>query len=108
MVLQCNIHVKTNPVISSLWWTTGTTESPIPKFPQKYSGGNLQKPTLTIFNVAYSDAGIYKCKAHNSNGQSYATTELIVGGKLNWRAEYKFSCIHGVEINMIIIEMYSS
>ena len=64
----------------------GTMESNVANSTQKYSGGNLQNPTLTILNVAYSDAGIYKCKAYNSEGQCYATTELIVGGKLNWRA----------------------
>ena len=84
-VLQCSIHVNTNPVISSVWWKkqSGTTESYLPTSTQKYSGGNLQNPALTIINVSYSDAGIYKCEAHNSEGQSYATTDLIVGGKLS-------------------------
>lgn len=85
-MLQCNIQA--NPVITSVRWSKqdGTTESNLATSTQKYSGGNLLNPALTILNVAYSDAGIYRCTAYNWKGQSNATTELIVGGKLNWRA----------------------
>ena len=88
VVLQCNMYGKTNPVITFVRWfkQDGTTENNLANSTQKYSGGNLQNPALTILNAAYSDTGIYKCKAYNSKGQSYATTELIVWGKLNWRA----------------------
>ena len=84
-VLQCYIHVNTNPVITSVWWTkqSGTAELHFQKSAEWYSGGNLKQPALTIFNTASSDSGIYNCYASNRKGQSYATAELIVGGKLS-------------------------
>ena len=59
--------------------TTINTESNT----EKYSGSSTNTPSLTIFYVELSDAGIYTCFASNSDGTGESDmTTLIVSGKV--------------------------
>ncbi|VDI76863.1 hemicentin [Mytilus galloprovincialis] len=49
----------------------------------KYSGSTVSQPSLTIFNAAQSDAGVYTCFATNSVGTGQSTTtSLAVTGSI--------------------------
>ena len=42
---------------------------------------NKSEGILKITGISYSDAGVYKCKANNSQGSGEATTRLTVQSK---------------------------
>ncbi|XP_063400008.1 inactive tyrosine-protein kinase 7-like [Mytilus trossulus] len=71
---------KTN--LTSLWWGKKWYDD----FPSinyknknKYSGGNLSTPNLTIKQVHSSDAADYRCNVANIFGTSYVESKVVIG-----------------------------
>lgn len=83
-----------NPAATSVFWTKftpveGTNSGNtvlVDIDGSKYQGGNLNSPSLTIYNLASSDQGSYRCSATNIIGQgdsNYVTLAVDMNGKLN-------------------------
>ncbi|XP_071159624.1 hemicentin-1-like isoform X17 [Mytilus edulis] len=79
--------VTSNLAVNTVYWqrninnvvTTITTQNNN----NKYSGSTVSQPSLTIFNAAQSDAGVYTCFATNSVGTGQSTTtSLAVTGSI--------------------------
>ena len=58
ITLQCDIDGF--PETSRVYWTRDNTEINTSNT-NKYSGSILSEPSLTIIDVAFSDAGVYSC-----------------------------------------------
>ena len=75
-LLVTSVHWQRNSggTITTITSTTNTN---------KYSGSTTRTPSLTIFNAASSDAGVYTCFASNivGTGQSTTTTLSVTGSK---------------------------
>ncbi|XP_052103233.1 hemicentin-1-like [Mytilus californianus] len=78
--------VTANPVVTSVYWTrdmNGQTTNIGPSSnPSKYGGSTTVTPSLTIYNVDFSDEGNYQCFATNSigTGSSRETSLDVQGG----------------------------
>ena len=80
-----------NPAATSVFWTKFTpvpgTDSGNSKIivvdGNKYQGGNLNSPSLTIYHLTKSDEGLYRCSAANIIGQgesNYITLNIDTNG----------------------------
>lgn len=77
--LSFNINVcEESPPVESVKWTKDGKELNIEKSAGKYSGGNIDDPSLTIDSVNKYDAGIYRLKAINPVGVT-TSDEIILG-----------------------------
>ncbi|XP_052058072.1 hemicentin-1-like isoform X3 [Mytilus californianus] len=79
--------VTSNLAVNSVYWqrNIGGTVTTITSTNtnNKYSGSTISQPSLTIFNAAQSDAGVYTCFATNSVGTGQSTTtSLSVTGSI--------------------------
>jgi hypothetical protein len=81
-----------NPAATSVFWTkfnptAGTNKGNseiIVIDGNKYQGGNLNSPSLTIYNLDNSDEASYRCSASNIIGQgdsAYITLGIDTDGK---------------------------
>ncbi|XP_035828095.1 hemicentin-1 [Aplysia californica] len=75
ITLLCD--VTANPGATSVTWTRDGMELPVTSRPDKYTGGNLVNPSLTISDVDKSDAGDYVCSATNSLGTGVSPTSTV-------------------------------
>lgn len=75
ITLECKI--KTEPLNRDLYWLKGSTMLRLYRI-EKYSGGSLSKPTLTIKKIDRNDAGYYTCKLENVLGNFADVVELKV------------------------------
>ncbi|XP_069133862.1 hemicentin-1-like isoform X4 [Argopecten irradians] len=82
ITIVCN--VAANPTASSISWskTVGTVTSILTIDNTKFTGGNIQTPSLTINNAGANDEATYKCSATNVVGSatSNAATLDVTGG----------------------------
>ncbi|XP_071166138.1 hemicentin-1-like [Mytilus edulis] len=86
VTLQCTVS-SPNDALQSVSWTfnNGASTIIIAAFSNtaKYSGTTTTTPSLTIFNLASTDAGTYTCSATNTIGTgSSSATSLSVTGNL--------------------------
>lgn len=87
VTLQCTVS-SPNDALQSVSWTfnNGASTIIIAAFSNtaKYSGTTTTTPSLTIFNLASTDAGTYTCSATNTigTGSSSATSLSVTGSKL--------------------------
>ena len=85
ITLRCT--VTSNPTHNSVYWQRTingqTSQITTSTNTNKYSGSTVNTPSLTINNVAQSDAGSYRCLADNSigTGQSQITVLNVAGSK---------------------------
>lgn len=85
VILSCTARVsKTN--LTSIWWGkkwfTGQFYNIDYNNKNKYSGGNLSIPNLTIKKVYYQDAADYRCYVANIFGTSYVDTKVVIGSMI--------------------------
>lgn len=90
--------MTSNPAHTSVRWvkTLNNVETDITVTnSNKYSGGSVNTPSLTISSAASADGGYYKCYASNSvgTGQSQSTFLNVVGSK--WCRDRKYHCTSG-------------
>ncbi|XP_033751408.1 hemicentin-1-like isoform X5 [Pecten maximus] len=82
ITIVCN--VVANPGASAISWskTVGTVTSVLNIDNNKFTGGNIQTPSLTITNAGANDAASYTCKATNvvGSGSSNAAVLTVTGG----------------------------
>ena len=99
MTLVCT--VTSNLPITNVYWqrniggsttriTTTNTNT------NKYNGGTINTPSLTIYSVQQSDAGTYTCFGSNSVGTGQSSTTLGITGGMY------FGCLMIVEVIMYI------
>ena len=83
-----------NPAATSVFWTkfnavagTGSGNSKVIVIDgEKYQGGSLNSPSLTIYNLQNSDEGSYRCSAANIIGQgdsNYVTLNVDTNGEFD-------------------------
>lgn len=77
--LSFNINVsEESPPVESVKWKKDGRELKIEKSGGKYSGGNVDDPSLTINSVNEYDAGNYRLIAINPVGET-ESDEIILG-----------------------------
>ncbi|XP_063428596.1 hemicentin-1-like isoform X19 [Mytilus trossulus] len=77
--------VTSNLAVITVYWqrNINNVQTTITTTNNKYSGSSVSQPSLTIFNAAQSDAGVYTCFATNSVGTGQSTTtSLAVTGSI--------------------------
>ncbi|OWF56211.1 Titin [Mizuhopecten yessoensis] len=82
-VLVCTINA--NPAATTVAWRrlVGGASTPVVIDNNKYSGGDIGTPSLTISNAQSSDEGFYKCQATNVVGTGESSnTYLDVTGTI--------------------------
>lgn len=85
VVLQC--LVISTLTLKSVYWQRniggGIKRISFKTDNNKYSGSTITSPSLTIFNAAQNDVGIYTCFAINGvgTGHSTTTTLTVIGSK---------------------------
>ncbi|VDI15448.1 Hypothetical predicted protein, partial [Mytilus galloprovincialis] len=84
--LICDTHPLTNPPVYNVSWSkkiggSNPTLSPVPKNKSKFSGGDLQTPSLTISDLEAADNGIYRCHVNHAKGKGYSDSKLFIGDK---------------------------
>ncbi|CAG2238632.1 unnamed protein product [Mytilus edulis] len=75
ITLECKI--KTELPNRDLSWLKGSNMLRSYRI-EKYSGGSLSEPSLTIKNIDRNDAGYYTCKLENAFGHSAEVVELKI------------------------------
>lgn len=45
----------------------------------KFRGGDMQTPSLTITYLEAADNGIYRCHVTNAKGEGYSDSQLLTG-----------------------------
>lgn len=80
VTMHCNISGR--PEVIAVVWKTNTTSLSV----NQHTGGTLEKPNLTIYNVRLADAGWYICTASNivGTGSSHPVYLNVTGGKNIW------------------------
>ncbi|XP_052077938.1 receptor-type tyrosine-protein phosphatase T-like isoform X2 [Mytilus californianus] len=81
VTLSCTPGVSTTN-ITSIWWEKKWVNTQfvfIGHNMNKYSGGNLSIPNLTIKKVYQQDQAVYRCNVANMFGTSYMDTEVVIG-----------------------------
>ncbi|XP_056017516.1 muscle M-line assembly protein unc-89-like [Ostrea edulis] len=70
VTLVCEMTVPNHsPTVSDVFWTKDDRKIDITGNGEKYSGGSIDNPSLTIKTVNSNDVGIYQCCASNSVGE---------------------------------------
>ena len=76
--------IVANPDANTVFWQKTDAQGnyrTVPLVGNKYSGSNVNFPSLTIQDSHTSDAGNYRCAATNSVGTGYSSAiRLDVGG----------------------------
>lgn len=80
VTLVCEMTVPNHfPTVSDVFWTKDDRKIDITGNGEKYSGGSIDNPSLTIKKVNSNDMGIYQCCASTSVGKM--CSEKIYLGK---------------------------
>lgn len=79
VTINCTASVsQDSPALTTIHWLfKGANLSSTDK--TKYSGGNLNTQSLTINNIASTDAGEYRCVATNLVGSSTSSQSVNLG-----------------------------
>ncbi|XP_069133871.1 basement membrane-specific heparan sulfate proteoglycan core protein-like [Argopecten irradians] len=98
--------VTANPTASRISWskTVGTVTSTLTIDNTKFTGGNIQTPSLTINNAGANDEAMYKCSATNVVGSatSNAATLDVTGAVPNVQvAQTSYSVLKGGTITLV-------
>ncbi|XP_052102925.1 hemicentin-1-like [Mytilus californianus] len=74
--LMCSVSGIPQPIV--LWMRVNNGEEAIINLsPEKYTGGNVDCPSLTIIDFNKKDEGIYVCKATNEAGEVISNTSTL-------------------------------
>lgn len=79
VTISCSVSlVEGSPPITTVRWLRNeiylnTSDS------NKYSGGTPDNPSLSIYNLASTDGGVYKCTATNLVGTTESTNSVPLG-----------------------------
>ena len=66
---------EARPTVSSVTWMKGQV---VIRVVNRFSGGSVQTPSLTIYPVARTDVGDYTCQMSNDVGHSSKSIQLRV------------------------------
>lgn len=78
MKLKCDVFLyDESPPLNYVYWTKGDKYTVIATNDEKYSGADINDPSLTIYNVNYDDAGKYQLIAVNPVGETRSTIILL-------------------------------
>lgn len=76
--LKCDVFLyDESPPLNNVYWTKGVKHNVIATNDGKYSGADINDPSLTIYNVNYDDAGEYQLLAVNPVGETWSTVILL-------------------------------
>lgn len=82
VTIHCNASVSQDfPALTSVYWLLNGQNLEISNS-AKFSGGTVSNPSLTIKNLASTDAGEYHCGAMNLLGSS-TSSQSVTLGKIN-------------------------
>ncbi|XP_063397974.1 receptor-type tyrosine-protein phosphatase alpha-like isoform X2 [Mytilus trossulus] len=104
VTLSCTPHVSDTD-LTVLWWQIkwfGERFNSINYYKNKYSGGNLLMPNLTIKTVYHQDETEYRCNVANSFGTSYVDTKVKIGSSPTVRVKASvYSPVRGETIILV-------
>ncbi|XP_061191657.1 uncharacterized protein LOC133199851 [Saccostrea echinata] len=72
VTLICKVVCESSHQLTRLVWTKDNNEINVLNSEGKYTGGEIDNPSLKITNVNASDAGIYQCCASNVVGSTHS------------------------------------
>lgn len=76
--LKCDVFLyDESPPLNYVYWTKGVKHIVIAANDEKYSGADINDPSLTIYNVNNDDAGEYQLIAVNPVGETWSTVILL-------------------------------
>lgn len=79
--LKCHVFLyDESPALNDVYWTKNGVKIDIEKTNGKYSGVDINDPSLIINNVNHNDAGDYQLTAINAVGET--KSEVIVLGNI--------------------------
>lgn len=79
VTIHCTATVQSDsPAITAIHWLLNGQTINISDA-NKYSGGNVSTPSLTIKNIASTDAGEYRCGATNLVGSTNSLRSVTLG-----------------------------
>lgn len=76
VTIHCN--ASGSPVVTAIHWLLNNRNLDISNN-AKYTGGTVSNPSLSIKNVASTDAGEYHCGATNLLGSTTSTQSVTLG-----------------------------
>lgn len=82
--LRCDVFLnETSPPVNDVYWTKNGIKLDVTKSDGKYSGVNINDPSLIINSVNHNDAGDYQLTAVNAVGESKSKV-IVLGNKINY------------------------
>lgn len=76
--LKCDVFLfDESPPLDYVYWSKGGKHIFIATNDEKYSGADINDPSLTIHNVNNDDAGEYQLIAGNPVGETWSTVILL-------------------------------
>lgn len=94
VIIHCTTSVEPgSPAVTSIKWLLSGQIKDISDS-NKYSGGNPITPSLTIYNIASTDAGKYQCVATNLVGSTTSSQSVTLGKIISILWNSAISAIH--------------
>lgn len=79
VTINCTASVsQDSPALTAIHWLLNGTNLVISDS-AKYSGGIVSNPSLSIKNIAPTDAGVYRCGATNLVGSTNSLQSVTLG-----------------------------
>ena len=104
ITIQCSY--VSNPGATNVIWSKGNQGITVDG--NKYVGGTLSNPSLTITNLAASDQGSYRCSVVNTVGQgdsSSVTLSVDTSSKSYSSLLKLFDCRHPADLNVCFLQI---
>lgn len=84
--LKCDVFLyDESPPLNYVYWTKGVKHLVIAANDEKYSGADINDPSLTIYNVNNDDAGEYQLIAVNPVGETWSTV-ILLGNNIYYKS----------------------
>lgn len=80
--LRCDVFLyDESPTVNDLYWTKNGIKLDVTKSNGKYSGVDINDPSLTINSINHNDAGDYQLIAVNAVGETGSEVIVLGNGK---------------------------
>lgn len=107
--LRCDVFLyDESPAVNDVYWTKNGIKLDVSKSNGKYSGVNINDPSLIINNVNYNDAGDYQLTAVNEVGETRSEVIVLGNDKMNYKFQQKIIHQHVcfITVYKVLIEVH--